>query len=85
MNKNSRHNRKIEIDGVEILSFAVSHWRDDCRWNGHQIKNTFQPAIVFAHWDNFKTYNKGGAVVLEIEHFEQVTHLSPIFARCKGQ
>ncbi len=70
----------VEFDRKEILTFAKDHWKNGHRWNGRQIKNSFQTALALAEWDHLK-FNKDAfeTPLLERTHFEKVAEASAHF------
>ena len=75
-------NLSLDFDRKEILGFAKEHYKAGHRWNGRQIKNSFQTAIALAEWDNLKF--KAGSTdtsrpLLEKRHFEKVAKASAHF------
>lgn len=73
---------RIEIDDVDIIDFAMEHWRvhKDARWNGRQIRNACQTALALAENDaqpkgqEYNIKGKSNAKVhLTLEHLKIVS------------
>jgi hypothetical protein len=75
----------IDIDEEGITKFYKKHWQTNKtmisrRWNGRQIKNTFQTALALANWD-FHTYTNSKLTrpSPDASHFKQVAETSNHF------
>ncbi|KAJ5761843.1 uncharacterized protein N7511_005225 [Penicillium nucicola] len=70
----------IILDKKKIMKFAKLQWKAGTRWNGRQIKNAFQTAVVLADWDSLKKpEEEPSATRLRIKHFKAVVKTSNHF------
>lgn len=87
----STHELPLEIFDNEIMEFAMNHYHhhsQTSRWNGRQIRNSFQIASSLAYYESRKRYARlleedhetvRSRPILGADHFRTIAKLTSVF------